>query len=145
MMADIISYESKFDNDFDVYVLYPEDGECYTQFKKLIPPSDIAFTVINHKIIMINGEKISELTNEHLEFIECHEISHHLLNHTSSIDCELDEMEADYGAYLILNKFNLSNAAEIVKQYWPERHNYVSFDEFELNNETEIKYKLKMT
>ena len=144
MANDIIAYRSKLDKNFSVYILYPEDGELYMKMKKVIPSGDIAFTNLNQKIIMIDGKQLNKLSKDHLFFIEAHEIAHHRLKHKSTHGNATQELEADYGAYLLLAQFGLKNAMDLVKKYWTTRHRGISFTEYQQTHHSSIARRMKI-
>lgn len=124
-----MEYKSKINPLFNVYIISKNDS-VYDDFKKIIPPKDIAFTITGKKIIVIDGEEISGLSKYHVDMIEAHEIAHHMLGHKSYGDQNF-EMEADYAAYAILLNRGNKKAAALVKKYWNKRHNIAKFEEFE--------------
>lgn len=121
-MNDIIAYKSKLDKTFNVYILFPDDGDVYTVMKAQYPGKSVAYTDLRKKDIYIDGAQLKDLNKNHLNFVESHEISHQRLKHIAAKSNKHQEAEADYGAYLLLRQHNLNDAAKIVKTQWQLRH-----------------------
>lgn len=138
----MITYKSKFDNSFTVYILYPKDGERYNDLQDIIPQGDIAFTSMQHKLILIDGQQIKNLAKEHIAFIELHEISHHLLKHSAIHGNKVQEKEADLASYIIAKKMGLENVCKIIEKYFKSRHNE-SFKKYYDDNYERLVKKLK--
>ena len=122
----IIRYPSIFNQDVFVTLIFKENSE-YENIKKLFDLYGFGFYSPDYKTIIIDGEifQESELDIDDLRFIEAHEISHLLLNHTGEKN-DSDEMDADLGAYIILKRNNLSTKRLI--DVFFERHG-INFSE----------------
>jgi hypothetical protein len=122
----IIRYPSIFNQDVFVTLIFKENSE-YGNIKKLFDLYGFGFYSPDYKTIIIDGEifQESELDIDDLRFIEAHEISHLLLNHTGEKN-DSDEMDADLGAYIILKRNNLSTKRLI--DVFFERHG-INFSE----------------
>jgi len=138
----MITYKSKFDSSFTVYILYPKDGERYNELQDIIPKGDIAFTSMQHKLILIDGQQIKNLTKDHIAFIELHEISHHQLKHSAVHGSKSQEMEADLASFIIAKKIGLNNVCKIIEKYFKSRHNESFKKYYDANYERLVK-KLK--
>jgi hypothetical protein len=122
----IIRYPSIFNQDVFVTLIFKENSE-YENIKKLFDLYGFGFYSPDYKTIIIDGEifQESELDIDDLRFIEAHEISHLLLNHTGEKN-DSDEIDADLGAYIILKRNNLSTKRLI--DVFFERHG-INFSE----------------
>jgi hypothetical protein len=122
----IIRYPSIFNQDVFVTLIFKENPE-YENIKKLFDLYGFGFYSPDYKTIIIDGEifQESELDINDLRFIEAHEISHLLLNHYSEKK-DTDEMDADLGAYVLLQRNNLSTKRLI--DVFFERHG-INFSE----------------
>jgi Zn-dependent peptidase ImmA (M78 family) len=122
----IIRYPSIFKQDIFVTLIFKENSE-YENVKKLFDLYGFGFYSPDYKTIIIDGEifQESELDIDDLRFIEAHEISHLLLNHTGDKN-DSDEMDADLGAYILLKRNNLSTKRLI--DVFFERHG-INFSE----------------
>lgn len=136
----VAEFKSRIDSAFDVSVVYSE-SEHYDAIKEIIPKGDVAFTDLRTKIIIVDGEQLAQLTNDHLLFVEAHEIAHHLLNHIDQYDNPEQEKEADMGAYIMLTQRGHKKAAELVKYYFKHRHK-TKFDKFNAEKGEEIVKRL---
>lgn len=129
----VISYKSEFDPSFTVYLI-SKDYKNYKTFKKALKGNNIAYTT-PEKVILIDSEQLNGLTRDHVKFIEAHEVAHHLLNHEIVYGDAENEREADYTAYLLLNKYNYGKAKGLVVHFFKERHGC------EFNQEELLKIK----
>jgi hypothetical protein len=67
-----------------------------------------------------------------LKFIEAHEVTHVLLGHDGPRDNK-DELEADLGAYILLQDKGYYEPIRLLLSHFQERHG-VEFDESMLND-----------
>lgn len=125
---DIISYKSEFNKDFDVFILFPKEEDLYNKLLDIKTEDDIAFTMTDRKIILIDGEAIKKLPNKYIKFIEAHEIAHHILKHKQGFIPD-QEKEADYLALELLKKHGYNDSAKLVVDLWKDRHG----EEIDLN------------
>lgn len=139
----MITYKSIFNRNFDVYILKPSDGDRYRQLLTIMPAGDIAFTSLDHSLILIDGVQTAGLSKDHIRFIEAHEIAHHKLNHKTEHGSAAQEAEADLGAYLLLAKFNFKSAMKLVVRYWASRHS-TKFNDYLKINSNRIANKMKI-
>ena len=138
-----IEFKSPIDKKYNVMIIYP-DSDYYEQITSMIPNNGLAVTDMRQKAMVINGAKIESenLTNDHLLFIQAHEIGHHYLNHKGEFGIPEQEKEADYAAYLLLKKKGYNKAAKLVIDFFKNRHGE-TFKDFEENHGNEIKEKIK--
>ena len=124
--VEVHSYSSTFAPQINITVVFKE-YEKYDELKSLFKEYGYGFYAPESKTIIINGEEFinSNLTLSDLKFVEAHEISHLILNH-SGPRSDKDELEADLGAYLLLKSKDLS-VDRLTKQF-KFRHG-IEFDE----------------
>lgn len=128
-----IEYNSEFLNDVIVVVLF-EGNPMYDKVKDFFEDYGFGFMVPGQNLIIINGEILvgQPDAKDILKFIEAHEIAHVLLGHDGPRN-EKDELEADLGAYLILQKNGYDGPVEILLSHFNERHG-VDFNESMLDD-----------
>jgi len=114
--VEVHSYSSTFAPQINITVVFKE-YEKYDELKSLFKGYGYGFYAPESKTIIINGEEFinSDLTLSDLKFVEAHEISHLILNH-SGPRSDKDELEADLGAYLLLKSKDLS-VDRLIKQF----------------------------
>ena len=121
---DLVFWKSQIDFDYIIIVIFKEHYN-YDEIKKLMG-DNIAVTH-QEKRIFIDGEKLGDLNKDKIIFIEAHEIAHHYLGHQLKPIPE-QEKEADYLAYLLLNKLNNKKASDLVINYFYSRHGEDFYD-----------------
>ena len=122
-MEDIISYKSIFDKSVNVIILF-EGNEMYDEFKPFFEQLGFGFASTDDRMVFLDGEVFSDgddLNQEILRFIEAHEVSHVLLGHSTDRNDD-DELDADLGAYILLNKKGLQDSVDLVVDAFEERH-----------------------
>jgi hypothetical protein len=121
MSQDIISYKSIFLDDVNISVIFKEN-ENYDMMTRLFDKYGFGFYYPKTKTIMIDGELFvdTDLTFDDLRFVEAHEVSHLILDHTGGIRYDEDEIDADLMAYLLLKKQRLST--DRLTSTFKERH-----------------------
>jgi hypothetical protein len=140
MDNDLISYESDFKPGTNILVIF-ENNPNYSELKNFFDEYGYGFYFPEQNLIIIDGEIFlgdDGLTMEDLKFIEAHEVSHLLLNH-SGPRSDKDEIEADLGAYILLQKHNMSTD-RLVDEFY-NRHG-IDFDE---KLTKKVSKKLKQT
>jgi hypothetical protein len=97
-----LEYTSEFLDGVTVVVVF-EDDPLYAQVKEYFGEYGFGFMVPGKGLIIIDGEILSDAPDAKslLKFIEAHEVTHVLLSHDGPRDAK-DELEADLGAYLLL-------------------------------------------
>lgn len=132
MSQDIISYKSIFLDDVNISVIFKEN-ENYDMMTRLFDKYGFGFYYPKTKTIMIDGELFvdTDLTFDDLRFVEAHEVSHLILDHTGGIRYDEDEIDADLMAYLLLKKQGLST--DRLTSTFKERHG-IEFTEDLLND-----------
>jgi hypothetical protein len=127
-------YYSEFNPNITTYIFYETDSE-YPVLKNHFEKQGFGFMIPGTSVIIIDGEKVKN--NDLLKWVEAHEISHHMLNHSSEYDSN-EEIDADLGAYVLLEKYSYSDSCELVKKFFTDRHGI----EFPNNRISEITKKL---
>ena len=135
-----IEYKSEFLPDVTIVVVFSNDP-LYPQVKEYFEEYGYGFMVPNKNLVIIDGDVLMDEGNEGvLKFIEAHEVSHILLDHSGPRD-EREELEADLGAYLILQYYGYEKPIELLLKHFKERHGM----EFNEDLLPEISKKLGLT
>lgn len=126
-MSKPISYNSEFLPEITISVVFSDSP----QYEKLIPFFEeygYGFLVPNKNLVVIDGENIVEnFDSDVLKFIEAHEIAHIILGHDGPRNDE-EEMDADLGAYILLNNKGKKESIKHLLNNFEDRHG-VNFDE----------------
>jgi hypothetical protein len=131
------TYSSQFLPNVTIMIVTDE----YPQYEEpIFQKLGYGFMIPNKDIIVIDGEVLVEQGPDDslFKFIEAHEVAHILLNHDGPRN-EQEEIEADLGAYLILNKWGYKDAIKMLLKNFKFRHG-VKFDEKMLDS---IKNRLQ--
>ena len=117
-----IEYRSEFLNDVSVVVVFNNDP-LYSQVKGFFEQYGFGFMVPGQNLMIIDGEILvgEPDAKDILKFIEAHEVTHVLLGHDGPRN-ENDEIEADLGAYLLLQDKGYNKPIEILLNHFKERH-----------------------
>jgi hypothetical protein len=121
MTDDLIAYPSTFIPKLNINVIFKENPK-YPQMKEYFDMMGYGFLAPEFKTIFLDGENFigeDSFTFDDMKFIEAHEVSHLMLGHNGPRS-EEDEIEADLGAYILLNKHNMST--ERLKDEFENRH-----------------------
>ena len=123
---DFRSYKSTFAPQINITVVFKEYDK-YKDLKSLFKEYGYGFYSPKTKTIIIDGEVFidSNLTFNDLKFVEAHEISHLIMNH-SGPRSDKDELDADLGAYILLKSQNLP--VDNLKKQFKFRHG-IEFNE----------------
>jgi len=123
-----LEYSSEFLDGVTVVVVF-EDDPLYEQVKQYFNEYGFGFMVPGSDLIIIDGEILVGQPNSKdiLKFIEAHEVTHVLLGHNGPRN-EQDEIEADLGAYLLLQDKGHEESIELLVNNFMERHG-IEFDE----------------
>lgn len=123
-----IEYRSEFLNDVTVVVVFNEDP-LYSQVEGFFEQYGFGFMVPGQNLMIIDGEVLvgESDAKDMLKFIEAHEVSHVILGHDGPRN-DKDEIEADLGAYLLLNERGYNKPIEMLITHFKERHG-VDFNE----------------
>lgn len=136
-----IEYRSEFLNDVTVVVVFNDDP-LYSQVKGFFEQYGFGFMVPGQNLMIIDGEILvgESDAKDILKFIEAHEVSHVLLGHDGPRN-EKDEIEADLGAYLLLQDKGYVKPIELLLTHFKERHG-VDFNETMLDDINERIYEI---
>ena len=128
-----IEYTSKFLDGVTVVVVF-EDDPLYEQVKGFFEEYGFGFMVPGSDLIIIDGQILEGQPDAEsiLKFIEAHEVTHVILGHDGPRD-EKDELEADLGAYLLLQDKGYYESVRTLLDHFQERHG-VEFDESMLDD-----------
>jgi hypothetical protein len=122
-----LEYRSEFLNDVTVVVVFNDDP-LYPQVKGFFEQYGFGFMVPGQNLMIIDGEILvgEPDSKDILKFIEAHEVTHVLLGHDGPRN-EKDELDADLGAYLLLQDKGYVKPIELLLTHFKERHG-VEFD-----------------
>lgn len=128
-----LEYTSEFLDGVTVVVVF-EDDPLYEQVKGYFEEYGFGFMVPGSNLIIIDGEILvgQKDAQDILKFIEAHEVTHVLLGHNGPRN-EQDELEADLGAYLLLQDRGYDKPIDLLINHFQERHG-VEFDESMLDD-----------
>jgi len=128
-----LEYTSEFLDGVTVVVVF-EDDPLYEQVKEYFEEYGFGFMVPGKDLIIIDGEILSDAPDAKslLKFIEAHEVTHVLLSHDGPRDAK-DELEADLGAYVLLQDKGYYESVRTLLDHFQERHG-VEFDESMLDD-----------
>ena len=128
-----LEYKSEFLNDVTVVVVFNNDP-LYSQVKLFFEQYGFGFMAPGQNLMIIDGEILvgEPDAKDILKFIEAHEVTHVLLNHDGPRDAK-DELEADLGAYLLLQDKGYYESVRTLLDHFQERHG-VEFDESMLDD-----------
>ena len=115
---DIISFDSRIDPSFKVFVIYKE-FQSYPLVKTSLVSLDnsIGALLPGHNIILIDGERVNEegLSDDHILAIEAHEIAHERLGHSGKRN-QTHETEADELAIEILDSTGKKEVSDLLRE-----------------------------
>lgn len=128
-----IEYISEFLDGVTVVVVF-EDDPLYEQVKGFFEEYGFGFMVPGSDLIIIDGQILEGQPDAEsiLKFIEAHEVTHVMLGHDGPRD-EKDELEADLGAYILLQDKGYYESIRTLLDHFQERHG-VEFDESMLDD-----------
>ena len=128
-----IEYISEFLDGVTVVVVF-EDDPLYEQVKGFFEEYGFGFMVPGSDLIIIDGQILEGQPDAEsiLKFIEAHEVTHVMLGHDGPRD-EKDELEADLGAYILLQDKGHYESVRTLLDHFQERHG-VEFDESMLDD-----------
>ena len=120
-------YDSEFLPNVQIAVVLEENPQ-YKDLKPLFDEYGYGFMVPGKNLVIIDGEQfIDNFSSDVLKFIEAHEISHIIMGHDGPRS-EGEEMDADLGAYILLNQKGRTDSVKTLLKHFKERHG-VKFDE----------------
>lgn len=135
-----LEYRSEFLNDVTVVVVFNDDT-LYPQVKPFFDEYGFGFMVPGQNLMIIDGEIVVGEPDgkDILKFIEAHEVTHVMLGHDGPRN-DMDEIEADLGAYLLLQDKGYNKPIEILLKHFKERHR-VEFNGNMLDNVRDRLYE----
>lgn len=120
-------FNSEFIPEVQIAVILDEHPQ-YAELKPLFDEFGYGFMVPGKNLIIIDGEQfIDNFSSDVLKFIEAHEVSHIILGHDGPRNND-EEMDADLGAYILLQKVGRQDSIKTLLKHFKERHG-VKFDE----------------
>ena len=120
-----LEYKSEFLPEVTIVVVFGDDP-LYSQVKEYFDEYGYGFMVPNKNLVIIDGEVLmDEGDTGILKFIEAHEVSHVLLNHSGPRD-EREELEADLGAYVILTHYGYEKPVELLLKHFKQYYSLLS-------------------
>jgi hypothetical protein len=122
------SRKSYFDSRLTVVFLSERDAE-YSKFTKHFKKLGLGFLWNNKIFIDVTRIENEGYTNDHMIFIESHEVSHSWLKHPSKFD-KKNEAEADFLGVLLCMKKGYKPAAKVGIRHFRER-NGIDFKKYD--------------
>jgi len=114
-------FQSEYIPEIKILVV-TDDSDDYDDLKPYFDQYGYGFLIPEKKLIVLDGEYlVKNPSSELLKFIEAHEIAHVLLGHTGPRNDE-DELEADLGAYLLLQSKNRFESLKMLLKHFKSRH-----------------------
>jgi len=128
-----LEYVSEFLEGVTVVIVF-EDDPLYGQVKEYFNEFGFGFMVPGSNLIIIDGEVLIGQPNSKdiLKFIEAHEVAHVLFGHDGPRN-EQDEIEADLGAYILLQDKGYDEPIKLLVNNFMERHG-VEFDKIMIDD-----------
>lgn len=117
-----MEYSSEFLEDVIVVVAFNDDP-LYPQVKEFFNEYGFGFMVPGQNLMIIDGEVLvgKPDAKDILKFIEAHEVAHIMFGHDGPRN-DQDELEADLGAYHLLNEKGHVKSIELLLEHFKERH-----------------------
>ena len=114
-------YDSEFLPDVKIVIL-TSDNPQYESLAPLFQEYGYGFMVPGKNLIIIDGEiLINEFDASVLKFIEAHEVSHIVMGHDGPRTDD-EELDADLGAYILLEKSGRIDDIKILLREFKNRH-----------------------
>jgi hypothetical protein len=121
MNESIFAYHSEFQPEVQVLVVF-EDNEQYPTLKKYFDEYGYGFFIPSNNTVLIDGQNLIDMgSSELLKFIEAHEISHYIMGHDGPRSAD-DEIDADLGAYILLNEKGYTDSIKELVKNFRKRH-----------------------
>lgn len=115
------TYYSEFLPKVQIVVLFEED-EQYETLLEFFDQYGYGFMVPGKNLVLIDGEQlIDDYGNNLLKFIEAHEVSHIVMGHDGPRTDD-EELDADLGAYILLEKSGRIDDIKILLREFKNRH-----------------------
>jgi Zn-dependent peptidase ImmA (M78 family) len=121
-----VIYNSEFLPKVGIAVIFEDDFQ-YKDMKPLFDEFGYGFMVPGNNLVVIDGEQLLDSRgNNLLKFIEAHEVSHIVMGHDGPRN-EQDEIDADLGAYILLEKYGYIDDIKVLLREFKNRHG-IKFD-----------------
>lgn len=115
------TYYSQFLPKVQIVVVFEED-EQYETLLEFFNQYGYGFMVPGKNLVLIDGEQlIDNYGNNLLKFIEAHEVSHIVMGHDGPRTDD-EELDADLGAYILLEKSGRIDDIKILLREFKNRH-----------------------
>ena len=99
-----------------------EEDEQYETLLEFFDQYGYGFMVPGKNLVLIDGEQlIDNYGNNLLKFIEAHEVSHIVMGHDGPRTDD-EELDADLGAYILLEKSGRIDDIKILLREFKNRH-----------------------
>jgi hypothetical protein len=121
-----VIYDSEFLPNVEIAVLF-EGNFQYEEMKPFFEEFGYGFMVPVNNLVVIDGEQLLDSRgNNLLKFIEAHEVSHIVMGHDGPRSDD-EELDADLGAYILLEKYGYLDDIKILLREFKNRHG-IKFD-----------------
>jgi hypothetical protein len=121
-----VIYNSEFLPNVEIAVLF-EGNFQYEDMKPFFEEFGYGFMVPGDNLVVIDGEQLLDSRgNNLLKFIEAHEVSHIVMGHDGPRSDD-EELDADLGAYILLEKYGYIDDIKVLLREFKNRHG-VRFD-----------------
>jgi len=121
-----VIYNSEFLPNVEIAVLF-EGNFQYEEMKPFFDEFGYGFMVPGNNLVVIDGEQLLDSRgNNLLKFIEAHEVSHIVMGHDGPRSDD-EELDADLGAYILLEKYGYIDDIKVLLREFKNRHG-VRFD-----------------
>jgi hypothetical protein len=121
-----VIYDSEFLPNVEIAVLF-EGNFQYEEMKPFFDEFGYGFMVPGNNLVVIDGEQLLDSRgNNLLKFIEAHEVSHIVMGHDGPRSDD-EELDADLGAYILLEKYGYIDDIKVLLREFKNRHG-VRFD-----------------
>jgi hypothetical protein len=121
-----VIYNSEFLPKVEIAVLF-EGNFQYEKMKPFFDEFGYGFMVPGNNLVVIDGEQLLDSRgNNLLKFIEAHEVSHIVMGHDGPRSDD-EELDADLGAYILLEKYGYIDDIKVLLREFKNRHG-VRFD-----------------
>jgi hypothetical protein len=121
-----VIYNSEFLPNVEIAVLF-EGNFQYEDMKPFFDEFGYGFMVPGNNLVVIDGEQLLDSRgNNLLKFIEAHEVSHIVMGHDGPRSDD-EELDADLGAYILLEKYGYIDDIKVLLREFKNRHG-VRFD-----------------
>jgi hypothetical protein len=116
-----VIYNSEFLPNVEIAVLF-EGNFQYEKMKPFFDEFGYGFMVPGNNLVVIDGEQLLDSRgNNLLKFIEAHEVSHIVMGHDGPRSDD-EELDADLGAYILLEKYGYIDDIKVLLREFKNRH-----------------------